>query len=149
MKIDPHLVPLIRDALAAAMVRDRERFHTALLVLSATDERAGESMALMLAIDATALRTAHPGRPTEPQVAALARQFASSETWSGVGEPTARRFLTGLAAEQYPPPGLSTVELVYAAYAVGAWLLTSFPKATWIDFLTAILHKLAAVPVPR
>jgi len=149
MKIDKDIEPLVREAFAASVAEEPERFESALEALSRSDDLTSRSLTLAFAVDSAALFAIHQGRPSDEQFSSLAESFASSQSWSNVDEPTSRIYLTSLADMRPPLDELPPADLAFAAFAVGGWLLSAFKIGDgihWYDFLDTILDTLEATP---
>lgn len=150
MMIDREIEPLVREALARSVTEEPEKFDDAVAALAVNDDLAARSLALTVAIDSAALYSIHGGSwPDEPRLRYLAGSFANSEQWSNVNEVTALAFLTALATEESPLVVLPPGDVVFAALAIGGWLLSAFPAEEgvhWNNILDVILDKLESTP---
>jgi hypothetical protein len=152
MKVDDTIEPSVREAFAAAVAQEPERFEAALAVLAAGgDAFAGAALKLALAVDATALYNLHDGDwPDDEQVAAVAQAFSKSEQWAQVEPDVAVKFLTALAHQAPVLDVLALEDVIDTAFAVGGWLLSAYlpEDKDWTDYLDEILTGLEAAPEP-
>jgi hypothetical protein len=150
MKIDKSVEVAVREAFAAAVAQEPERFEAALAALSAGgDTFAGEAVDLALAVDATALFTVHGGQwPDGEQVSAVAQSFSESEQWAQVEPDVAVKFLTALANQTPVLDVLALEDVVGTVFVVGGWLLSGYlPEGKdWTDYLDEILAGLESAP---
>lgn len=150
MKIDKKVEPAVREAFAASVAEEPERFETAFEVIADRgDDFARRALSLAIAIDASALFNLHEGLwPDEEQARKLAHDFMESETWARVPEEDAATFLTALSDPASLPTALPLGDLAWTSYVMGGWLLAAFlPEGRdWTDFLDDILDKLEDAP---
>jgi hypothetical protein len=146
LKINSQVEPIVREAFAASVAGERERFTAALESVAALgDDLAQDALTLALTVSSSALLSVHDGeRPDDEQLTLLGNELADdAEEWGdGITAEDARSFLSALA-DGLPPelePGL-TAEL---AFGGGGWLLSSFLRedAKWTAFLDQILDSL-------
>jgi hypothetical protein len=147
MKIDKDVELAVREALAGAVAGEAERYDAAVLAIGrAGDTFGNKALDLVFAIDSTALFSIHEAqRPDDEQLQTLAQDFAEQEQeWSDIDEATARTFLTALADVKSPLEVLPVQNVMFAAFAIGGWLLSAFlpEDGKWTDFLDAILDRL-------
>ena len=151
MKVDDAVEDKVREAFAAAVGGERDRFDSAVEAIArAGDEFGSRALNLSLAVDSAALYSVHGGQwPDSEQIALLAGEFGEAEDWSGVEAQTVERLLTSLARVRSPLEDLTVGELIFAVFAVGGWLLSAFPLPEgthWNDFLDQILEGLEVAP---
>ena len=147
MKIDKDVELAVREALAGAVAGEAERYDAAVLAIGrAGDFFGNKALDLIFAIDSAALFSIHEAqRPDDEQLGMLAQEFAEQEQeWSDIDEATARTFLTALADVKSPLEVLPVENVMFAAFAIGGWLLSAFlpEDGKWTDFLDVILDRL-------
>jgi hypothetical protein len=146
VKIDKKVEPAVREALASSVAGERERFDTATTTIAQSgDDFVNRALALVFAIDATALYSIHDGqRPSDEQLDFLSREFTRQEDWTDVDAVTALTYLTALADTRPPLDALSLPDVFFTSFAVGGWLLSAFVPndLKWTDFLDTILDKI-------
>ena len=146
MKIDKEVEPLVREALAASVAEEPDRFGNALRAMSRNDEIAARAFALAYAVDVGALLAVQDGEPPdEERLRYLASNFASTQQWAGIDEGTTFTFLTSLAENTSPVDSLPQGDAAIASFAIGGWLLSAFrigDGISWTDLLDVILDRL-------
>jgi hypothetical protein len=146
MLIDNEVEPLVREALAASVAEEPDRFGHALRAVARTDDLAARAFALAYAVDVGALVAVQDGTPPDDsRLRYLANSFATTQEWTGIDEGTSFTFLTSLASNTSPVGALGQGEAAIASFAIGGWLLSAFhlgEDVTWTDLLDAILDKL-------
>jgi hypothetical protein len=146
VKIDKDIEPRVREAYAAAVAGDADRFDTALGAVATDDDSATRALSLAFAIGSTALFSIHRGRrPDDVQLRFIASEFAAAQQWTTLDEVAALTFLAALADVKSPAEMRPLGNVTVAAFAIGAWLLSAFrldEAMRWNDFLDAILDKL-------
>ena len=154
MKIDPNVERLTREAFAASVAGEADRFDAALVAIADQgDETTSHALALALAVDRIALFAIHDGqRPDENQMAYLAGGLAEdAQTWApdAVTRQSARSFLDSIA--DVSTTTLEPGDLALHAFGTGGWLLSSFQSSgkKWTEFLDQILDTLESVEEPR
>jgi hypothetical protein len=146
VKINNEVEPVVREAFAASVAGERDRFTAALESVAALGEdRAREALELALSVSSSALLTVHQGeRPDDEQVARLGAELADdADDWSDDITPAnAAAFLYALADGRAPE--METGLLAELAFGGGGWLLSSFlpGDAKWTTFLDQILDSL-------
>lgn len=152
MKVDHAIESTVREAFAAAVAQEPERFEAALATLAASgDAFAGAALNLALAVDATALYSLHDGEwPDDEQVAAVAQAFSKSEQWAQVEPEAAVKLLTALAHQVSVLDVLTLEDVVDTAFAMGGWLLSAYlpEDKDWTTYLDEILAGLESTPEP-
>ncbi len=150
MEIDKNVERATREALGGAVAGEPKRYGSAILAFSEEGEAFGnQALDLVFAIDSAALFFVHHAqRPDDEQLRLLANDFAEQEGWSGTDEATTLAYLTALADGKSPLESLPPVDVVFAAFAIGGWLLSAFlpDDGAWTDFLDAILDRLESEP---
>lgn len=144
MKINLAVEPYVREALAAAVVQEDDRFETAVLAITDKgDAVTADALKLGLAICAYQLFALHDGdRPDDEQIIYLAETFVATEAWAEIEKETALKFLTSLADER--PIDLPVGDVAEIVFVLGAWLLSSFPPEDrrWYQNLDEALNNL-------
>lgn len=144
MKINLAVEPDVREALAAAVAQEEERFESAVLAIAGQgDAVTADSLNLALAICAYTLFDLHEGeRPHDDQLAYLAETFVVSEVWAEIDKDKALRFLTSLADQE--PVDLPADEVSEIVFVLAGWLLSSFPPEDrpWNHYLDEALNNL-------
>jgi hypothetical protein len=150
VRIDPRIEPLVREAFAAAVAQESDRFNSAISTIS---EKSDESfkVALNLALDVcrVALFTIHEGqRPDNDQLAYIAGGFDNSEAWVGLSPGDSLTFLTALADMKSVTDALPLTTLIPMVFAMGGWLLSAFlpENKHWYNFLDEILREIEVSP---
>jgi hypothetical protein len=151
MKVDKDVERAVRRALAGAVAGEAERFDSAVMAIASVgDDFANASLDLVFAIDSAALFSIHEAqRPDDEQLRLLSEEFTSQEAeWADIDARTTLAYLTALADAKSPLEVLPIKEVMFAAFAIGGWLLSAFipDDAEWTDFLDVILDKLVATP---
>jgi hypothetical protein len=154
VKIDKSVEPSVREAFAASVAEEPERFDTALEAIADRGETfTRDAVNLAIAVDAAALILLHEGdAPDEDQAEELAHDFVESQSWAGISEDVAATFLAGVSTDATPLPDLLPVgDIAQASFAIGGWLLAAFlpEDKDWTDFLDEILGQLEAAPEPH
>lgn len=149
MKIDSTVEPLVREAFAASVAAEPERFTAALGAISERgDAAASSALELALAVDRVALLSVHSGQvPDDQQLDYLAGGLADdAQDWApSVTVESARAFLEAVA--KGTPATLNAGDLIELAFGTGGWLLSSFEVGmTWTQFLDQILDTLESAP---
>jgi hypothetical protein len=153
MKIDSTIEPMVREAFAASVAGEPERFETGVEAIAERgDEFTSRALALALAVDHLALLLTHSGqRPDDQQLDYLAGGLAEdAQHWGADITPaSARSFLESLATGSSTT--LSPGELVEIAFGAGGWLLSAFlPEGKrWTEFLDEIEDALETVEEPQ
>jgi hypothetical protein len=149
MKIDSTIEPMVREAFAASIAGEAERFEAAVEAIAARgDEFATTALGLGLAIDRVALLLIHSGqRPDDQQLDYLAGGLAEdAQRWGAqITSDRARSFLDSLATGS--PTTLSPGHLAEIAFGGGGWLLAAFlPEGKkWTQFLDQVEDALESV----
>jgi hypothetical protein len=149
MKIDSTVEPLVREAFAASVAAEPERFTAALGAISERgDAVASTALELALAVNHVALLSVHAGQvPDDQQFDYLAGGLADdAQDWApSVTRESARAFLESVATGS--PTAFNTGDLIELAFGAGGWLLSSFEIGmTWTQFLDQILDSLESAP---
>jgi hypothetical protein len=150
LKINSQVEPIVREAFAASVAGERERFTTALERVAALGEGlAQDALTLALTVSSTALLRVHDGeRPDDEQLTLLGTELADdAEDWGDdITAENARAFLAAMADGR--SPDMETGLLAELAFGAGGWLLSSFlPGDTkWTTFLDEILDALESAP---
>lgn len=140
MKISDRVEPLVREALAAAVKRDWERFLRALEAFP--DERtAADAVTLAAAISAYVLQDQYGRRPTGEELGRIAAKMDELEQWSGLTEPEFRTGLRIVLGDQIgetdrlePQAGVA-LPFVMAAYLLAS---SAQPPEWWFDYLDRV-----------
>ena len=151
MNIDKGVESAVREAFAASVAEEPERFDTALEIIADQGETfARDAVNLAVAVDAAALVLLHEGEtPDEDQVKELAHDFVKTQPWAGISIDVATSFLAGATSDVTPLPEILPVgDVVPTAFAIGGWLLSAFlpEDKDWTDFLDEILGRLEVTP---
>lgn len=151
MKIKRKVERAVRKALAGAVAGETDRFDSAVTAINlAGEDFSNKALDLIFAIGAETLSSIHHGdRPDNKQLRILTQDFVDYEEWSGIDAETTIAYLTALADGDSPREVLPIQDAVFAACAVGGWLLSAFipDDVEWTDFLDGILARLEATPV--
>lgn len=146
VKIKRNTERAVRKAFGAAVAGEADRLDAAVTEI---DQGSGEfrqqALALVVAIGATTLLSIHHGeRPDNQQLRRMTKDFVDHEAWSGLDHGTALGYLTALADGPPPQEALPVSDPMFAACAVGGWLLSAFipDQVAWTDFLDGILMEL-------
>jgi len=143
MRIDPKLEPKVREALAGAVAQEPDRFRTALLDLSETDEQFLSALELALNIVVATVVSIDEGEiPSHDRICELAEFFEQAGTWSDVSAQGVADLLSAIFGGRNPLEIMSPMEAATTTLALGGWLLAAFPMAEgsrWTDFLDAVL----------
>ena len=151
MKIDKSVESAVREAFAASVAEEPERFESALEVIADRGEAfTKDAVNLAIAVDAAALVLLHDGEaPDEDQVEELAHDFVETQSWAEISPDVATRFLVGASSDETTwSEALPVGDIAQASFAVGGWLLSAFlpEDKDWTDFLDEILGRLEAAP---
>ena len=140
MKISDLVEPLVREALAAAVKRDWERFLRALEAFP--DEQTGaDALALATAISAYVLQDQYGRKPTDEEIGRIAAKMDEKESWSGLNEP---EFRSGLRAvlgddsgdgQRLEPQARIALPFVMAAYLLAS---SAKPPEWWFNYLDRV-----------
>ena len=154
MKIDKTVESSVREAFAASVAEEPERFDAALEVIADQGESFTQNAVnLAIAVDAVALVLLHDGEaPDEDQVKELAHDFVATQAWAGISNDVATGFLTGASSDVTPLSDVLPIgDIAQASLAIGGWLLSAFlpEDKDWTDFLDEILGRLEATSEPR
>jgi hypothetical protein len=149
MKIDEQVESAVREAMAASVAGEPDRFDAALKAIARQgDSFVRSAVTLALGVSSVALLTVHGGeRPDDEQLRYLATELADdSQDWTdGIDQAVTLEFLTALAEGR--AADITSADLAELAFGAGGWLLSSFPDTgVWTDFLDRILHQLEATP---
>jgi len=148
MKIDKDVEIAVREALAAAVGGEPERFEAAVEGIARRgDGFANQAFGLVFAIDSTAFFSVQEGqRPDDEHLHSLAGEYIETEDWSGIDENTVFDYLHAIADMKPPFEVMSSEDVIFTCFAVGGWLLAAFlppgGKINWNDFLDVILAKI-------
>ena len=147
MRIDKSVEPAVREAYAASVAGERERFNAAVTKIGRSgDEFANQAINLAIAVDVVALLSIHDGeRPSDRQLLRLSEEFAAQEDeWADIDAATTHAYLSALADRKSPLDVLSLADVFFTAFAVGGWLLSAFlpEDGEWTAFLDEILDRL-------
>lgn len=151
MKIDKVVEPVVREAFAAAVAEEPDRFDAALAdVANRGDRFARAAVALAVAVDSMALMALHEGeRLDDDELKGFARDFVESQSWSGISEDNAYQFLAAVSgADRQLPDILPAGDIGQISFVLGSWLLSAFlpEDKDWTDFLDEILDMLESAP---
>jgi hypothetical protein len=154
VKIDKSVESSVREAFAASVAEEPERFETAIEVIADRGETfTRDAVNLAIAVDAAALVLLHEGEaPDEDQVQELAHDFVETQSWAGISADVATAFLSSVSRDETPLPEVLPVgDIAQASVAIGGWLLSAFlpEDKDWTDFLDEILGRLEAAPEPH
>jgi hypothetical protein len=149
VRIGPEIEPRVREALAASVAEQPERFDAAIQALGQNDDEVLRALDLAFNINAAAIYTIDAGlAPDAERLAYFAEAFSKTQSqWSGVDQASALAFLKAVSSGQNPLDTMSPGDAAYAAHAVGGWLLAAFPRGEglrWVDFLDGLLNGLEA-----
>jgi hypothetical protein len=144
MKINLTVEPMVREALAAAVGQERQRYDQAVLLLAENGEKSlVESINLGLSVAGFALADLHQGRrPAPAQIDRLAADFVESEAWSNIEQVSVREILRALT--EGDPVDLAPGDTAFSLFAIDAWLLSAFgpEDRPWNQYLDQILVAL-------
>lgn len=140
MKISDRVEPLVREALAAAVKRDWERFLRALEAFP--DEQTGaDALRLATAISAYVLQDQYGRRPTDEEIGRIAAKMDEKEQWSGLAEPEFRTGLRLVLGDQIREADrLEQQAGIALPFVAAAYLLASSaqPPEWWFDYLDRV-----------
>jgi hypothetical protein len=147
VKIDKNVEPAVREAFAASVAGERERFDAAVTRIGRSgDDFVNKALELVLAVNSAALSSIHEGKPpSDRQLQRLAEEFTNQENeWADIDAATTLTYLTSLADRKSPLEDLSLAEMFFTAFATGGWLLSAFlpDDGKWAAFLDEILDQL-------
>jgi hypothetical protein len=144
MKLNFAVEPYVREALAASVAQEPDRFESAVLTIAEQgDTVTTDALNLAIGLSAYALFDIHEGtRPDDEQLQYLAQSFAESEAWAEVLPDSAHTVLNSLADQR--PIGLPVGEVAEIVFPLAAWLLSSFPPEDrpWNVYLDRALSDL-------
>jgi hypothetical protein len=151
VEIDKVVESVVREAFAAAVADEPDRFAAAVVDLANRgDDVTRDAVGLAVAVDTMALLVLHDGEPLDDEkLAALTRDFVASRSWSGIGEDEAHAFLTAIAGiDRELLHDLSPGDIGHLSLVLGSWLLSAFlpEDREWTDLLDAILDMLESAP---
>jgi hypothetical protein len=136
VKIDPQVEPLVREALAAAVKSDDDRFARA---LEAFPNDAALAHGVMIAVNAAtyALYDEYGGRPPADGLRGIADKIAESETWAGIGAGEALAIMTAALDDRPAHEVLSVPHVMTLPFVVSAFLLSAGHEENeqWTDLL--------------
>lgn len=108
------------------------------------DSIVDQVMDLVVSIGTVTLLSIHHGdRPRDQQLRIMTRDFVDYEAWAEVDFDTTLAYLKALADHTSPREALAVPNQMFAACAIGAWLLAAFipDEVAWTDFLDGVLTK--------
>jgi len=152
VKIHPEVEPVVREAFAASVAEEAERFDQALEdVVRRGDDFARTAVSLAIVIDSATLLTLHEDQPPDDdQLRPLAHDFVESQTWlDDVQEDAVLSFLHFIAhGEPRVQDILPLADIAQISFALGGWLLSAYlPEGKdWTDLLDEVLDRLEATP---
>jgi hypothetical protein len=151
VEIDKDVESVVREAFAAAVAQEPDRFAAAVVDLANRgDDFTRDAVGLAVAVDTMALLVLHDGEaPDDDELTELTREFVASRSWSGIGEDEAHRFLTALAGfDRELLHDLSPGDIGHLGLVLGSWLLSAFlpEDKDWTDLLDALLDILESAP---
>ncbi|GAA3621851.1 hypothetical protein GCM10022223_43480 [Kineosporia mesophila] len=149
MRIDPAIEPRVREAFAASVAEQPERFDEAIRALGDNDDDLRRALELAFNVVAAAAFAIDGGlAPTEERLTYFAEAFSKTQSsWSGVDQAAALSFLRAVTSGQDPLEVMTAGDAAYTAHALGGWLLSAFPRGEglrWVDFLDGVLNGLEA-----
>lgn len=153
MKIDKVVEPAVREAFAASVAEEPDRFNAVVAEIADRGEDfTRDAVVLAVAVDAMALLALHDGeRLDEEELTAFARDFVESQGWADIAAADAHRFLVAISGtERRLPDVLPLGDLGLISFALGGWLLSAFlPEGMdWTHLLDELLDVLESAPEP-
>lgn len=141
MKIDDRMESLVREALDAAVKRDRGRFEAGLERVAEAGF-SGTALELLVAVAAFIVLDVHSGKPSSSQVAELANSVSEQEVWVDLAQGEVQAYLGAVVATEPIANVLSPEALVVVPYLTAANLLTTVSKPDrgewWFNYLDKI-----------
>jgi hypothetical protein len=136
VKIDMQVEPLVREALAAAVKADGDRFARALGAFP-NDNALEHATLIAVNIVSYVLFGEHEGRPSADELRQIAEKIEESETWAGVTAGEAVAVMTAALDGGYDPTTLSVQQATTLPLIVAAFLLSAGHEADeqWTDLL--------------
>jgi hypothetical protein len=132
------LEPLVREALAASVKGNPERFQEALSAFP-NEQAAADGLRLAHAIANFALLRQFGHQPNEDEITELAADIAQSEAWSTLTAPdiasVLRGMFSGREGESLEPEVKVSAPFIIAAFALGSAVE---PPKWWFEYLDEI-----------
>jgi hypothetical protein len=149
VKIDSRVEPLVREALAALIKADADRFARALAAFGDQETgTAGSRLAVVVAFHV--LLDRYGGQPAPEEVRALAEQVAELEDWTDLTADEIELFIGAYFAGTSVDTVMPIERAVLVSFVLAANLLASYRRdgEWWFDHLDRVEAALEAASSP-